>query len=114
MKLYHAYKKQFSRVRALDSGESLKLSLSILLLGLLLVPALFSSAQSVDDLKNKISQKDSDIQKLEQEIAAYQRELDSIGTQKDSLSRSIKELDITKKKLTADIGVTNKKIDKTN
>ena len=91
-----------------------KLFNAIVLIILLAIPAAFSSAQNVADLQNKISQKDSDIAKLEEEIRAYQTELDSIGEQKNSLSKSIKELDVTKKKLVADINVTQKKIDKTN
>ncbi|MEK7219397.1 MAG: peptidoglycan DD-metalloendopeptidase family protein, partial [Patescibacteria group bacterium] len=74
----------------------------------------FSFAQSVDELQGKINQKDFDIKQLEKEIMAYQAQLDGIGQQKNSLAKSIKELDITRKKLNADIAVTQKKIDKTN
>jgi len=70
--------------------------------------------ETAEELQNKISQKDIDIAKLEEEIKAYQVELDGLGKQKISLSRSIQELDVTKKKLIADINVTQKKIDKIN
>ena len=102
MKLYHAYKKQVQTS-----------FLAILLIGFLAVP-FFSYAQTAQDLKNKISQKDADIEALEREIATYQNQLDTLGKQKSSLNKSIQELDLTKKKLTADIAVTQKKIDKTN
>lgn len=99
MKHYLDYKKLFS----------------LLLFGiLLLIPIAFSSAQTVQDIQNKINQKDSDIQALEKEIAAYQTQLDGLGQQKNSLSKSLKELDLTRKKLNADIAVTQNKIDKTN
>ena len=78
------------------------------------MPLAFYAAQTILDLQNKISQKDSDIAKLEEEIKAYQTELDSLEKQKSSLSGSIKQLDVTRKKLNADISVTQKKIDKTN
>jgi len=78
------------------------------------MPAVFSYAQTVSELQNKINQKDSDIAKLEEEIKAYQIELDNLGKQKSSLSKSLKELDLTRKKLNTDIAVTQKKIDKTN
>lgn len=81
---------------------------------LLTIPVVFSSAQNALDVQNKINQKDSDIRKLEQEIAAYQVQLDSLGQQKNSLSKLLKELDLTKKKLNADIAVTQNKISKTN
>jgi murein DD-endopeptidase MepM/ murein hydrolase activator NlpD len=99
MKLYPDYKKLFS---------------VIFLTIFIIIPLAFSSAQTALDLQNKINQKDSDIAKLEEEIKTYQTELDNIGQQKNSLSKSIKELDLTQKKLVADLNVTQKKIDKTN
>ncbi len=101
MKLYRAYKKQFKIILLFS-------------LGFFVLPVFFIFAQTVSELQNKISQNDSDIKKLEEEIKAYQIELDSIGQQKNSLSKSIKELDLNKKKLTADISVTQNKIVKTN
>jgi len=99
MKLYRDYKKQFS----------------FLFFGILLfIPFVFLHAQSVADLKNKISQKDNDIAQLEKEIDAYQIELNNLEKQKSSLNKSLQELDLTKKKLNTDIAVTQKKIDKTN
>src|ERR1035437_370652 len=86
----------------------------LVLIILLMIPIAFSSAQTALDIQNKINQKDTDIAQLEQEIAAYQVQLDSIGQQKSSLNSSLKALDLTKKKLNADIAVTQKKIDKTN
>lgn len=104
MKLYHAYKKQFNIF-----------FFSVLFIFLFIIfPFAYSFAQSITDLQNKISQKDSDIQQLEKEIVAYQIQLDGIGQQKNSLAKSIKELDLTRKKLNADISITQKKVDKTN
>ncbi|MDO8660192.1 MAG: peptidoglycan DD-metalloendopeptidase family protein [Candidatus Parcubacteria bacterium] len=103
MKLYHVYKKQLSKIFFLS-----------LLIIFIFLPTVFSLAQNISELQQKISQKDSDIQQLEKEIVAYQIQLDGIGQQKNSLAKSIKELDITRKKLNADISVTQKKIDKTN
>lgn len=99
MKPYLVYKKQFK----------------IFFLGILiLIPFLFSHAQTVSDLNDKINQKNQDIVQLEQEIKAYQAQLDDLGQQKNSLNGSIQALDITRKKLIADISLTQKKIDKTN
>ena len=99
MKLYHAYRRLFSYI----------------LIGLLLItPTFFSSAQTASDLSTKISQRNNDIAALEQEMAQYQGQLDTLGKQKSSLNGSIKQLDLTRKKLEADIAVTKKKIEKTN
>ena len=81
---------------------------------LVLFPFLFSSAQTASELNNKIEQKTSEIKKLEQEISSYQVELTALGKERDSLATALKELDITRKKLNADISVTEKKIDQTN
>lgn len=99
MKLYHVYKKLFS---------------TVLIIVIILAPLAILNAESVVDLQNQINQKNSDIDSLEKEIAAFQAELDTLGKEKNSLNKSIKELDLTKKKLTIDIAVTQKKIDKTN
>ncbi|MBP7967175.1 hypothetical protein KAZ66_02780, partial [Candidatus Woesebacteria bacterium] len=86
----------------------------ILAVGFLLLPLIWANAETAADLQNKINQKDSDIEILEREIAQYQNELNTIGNQKNTLAGEIKKLDVTKKKLLADINVTQKKIDKTN
>jgi murein DD-endopeptidase MepM/ murein hydrolase activator NlpD len=99
MKLYHDYKKQFN----------------VLLFGIfLLIPFIFSYAQNTADITDKINQRNNDIAELELEIKQYQTQLDDLGKQKTSLNGSIKALDITRKKLVADINLTQKKIDKTN
>jgi murein DD-endopeptidase MepM/ murein hydrolase activator NlpD len=99
MKHYFAYKKQFN---------------TAFLFFALLLPLAFLHAQNASDIQNKIGQKNSDIQKLEQEIAGYQTQLDSLGQQKNSLNGSLKQLDLTKKKLNVDSAITQNKIDKTD
>ena len=107
MKLCHVYKKQFSYI--------LIKQFSYILIGfLLIVPVFFVVAETKEELSAKISQKNDDISKLEKEIKKYQEELDNLSVQKNSLNNSIKELDITRKKLDADILITQKKIEKTN
>ena len=101
MKLYQGYKKLYRNVL-------------LWALILLFVPLVFSYAQTAEEVRNQINQKSADIAKLEEEIRAYQKELDSLGKEKVSLSGSIKQLDLTKKKLNTDISVTQSKIDKTN
>lgn len=99
MKLYHAYKKHFN--------------ISIISI-LVLIPIFFSFAQNVSDLHNKINQKNNDIARIELEIKAYQDQLNELDKQKSSLNGSLQALDISRKKLTADINLTQNKIDKTN
>lgn len=99
MKHYPDYKKLFS----------------LLIIGILLIiPLAFSSAETAQEIRDKIDQRNADIAKLEELLRIYQNELDSLSKQKNSLSVSIKQLDLTKKKLVTDISVTQNKIDKTN
>ncbi len=104
MKHYFDYKRPFNT----------KWSVILILTVLVMVPVFLSYAQTASEIKNKISQRNDDIDKLEQEIKQYQIQLDDLGKQKSSLAGSIAELDITRKKLNADIAVTQNKIDKTN
>lgn len=109
MRPYQDYKKQYKYI----------------LFGLLLINIFFFPfqwifqrvtpfAQTIQELNEKINQKNNDIIKLEQEIKQYQAEIDDLGRQKNSLNVSIRQLDLTRKKLVADISVTENKIDKTN
>ncbi len=99
MKLYHDYKKQFN---------------FLIIVLFLTLPVFFSFAQTAEELSNKIDQKNEEIKKLEKEIKVFQSELGELAQQKNSLSSSIKQLDITKKKLGLDISITQNKIEKTN
>lgn len=101
MKLFQDYKRQSSRI-------------FLLLLFLGLVPFFVSFAQTADELQSKINQKNTDIEKIEKEISRYQSELNTLSKQKNTLSGLIKQLDLTRKKLVADINLTQSKIDKTN
>ena len=73
-----------------------------------------ATADTASDLKNKINDSNNEITKLEQQIKDYQKQLDDLGNQADSLKVSILKLDITRKKLAADIKVTENKISATN
>lgn len=70
-------------------------------------------AQTAESLRSQIDQKQSEIDQIEQEIKNYQNQLILVGKEKDTLARAIKELDLTTKKLAADIQVTERKIDAT-
>lgn len=79
-------------------------------LSVILLPASILKAESVDELKSKISDRNEAITKLEQEIKQYQTDIEALGKEKDSLSNTVKSLDISKKKLEADTKITENKI----
>ncbi|MFA6258923.1 MAG: peptidoglycan DD-metalloendopeptidase family protein [Candidatus Paceibacterota bacterium] len=79
-----------------------------------LAPFSFLSAQTAEELHNRINEKNNEIVKLESQIKQFQQELEKLSKEKNSLSNTIKQLDLSRKKLVTDIAVTQNKIDKTN
>lgn len=74
----------------------------------------FVYAQTVDELKVKISSTNDQLQKLKQESSVIEKDLTTLGTQKNTLNTSIKTLDLTRKKLETDIKITQTKVDTTD
>ena len=83
---------------------------SLLIFSFFCLPAFFASAQTAEELRQKIAEQNAEIQKLEDEIKSFQAQLDTLGKDKSSLSTAIKSLDVTRKKLEAQIKVTQGKI----
>tara|TARA_B100000508_G_scaffold60333_1_gene47095 strand:- start:138121 stop:139434 length:1314 start_codon:yes stop_codon:yes gene_type:complete len=71
-------------------------------------------AASIDDLKNQISSRNSQIAEIERQIAEYQQQLQVVGAEKSSLQSAIRELDLSRNKLSADIRVTENRIANAN
>ena len=84
-----------------------------LLIGALMNPGT-SSAQSLDEIRSQIADHNKEIQELEREIAGYQRQLNALGGQKQTLQTSISSLDTQRAKLTAQIRNTQTKINAQN
>jgi murein DD-endopeptidase MepM/ murein hydrolase activator NlpD len=66
------------------------------------------------DLKTKIDERNTQIKQLEEEIRQYNIAVDEAGKQAKTLQSTLKTLDLTQKKVTTDIILTDKKISKTN
>ena len=69
-----------------------------------------AGAATIEELQNTIATRNSDIATLEHEIAEYQRQLDVVGKEKLSLQNTIIALDLSRKKLSADIKITEHRI----
>lgn len=69
--------------------------------------------QTTNELINKIEEKNNEIKKLEEEIKQYNIEVDNASKQAVTLKNTLKTLDLTKKKITTDISLTENKINKT-
>jgi murein DD-endopeptidase MepM/ murein hydrolase activator NlpD len=71
-------------------------------------------ASIIDELKDRISDRNTKIQELEKEITQYQKDLEGVGEEKQTLENEVKRLDISRQKIGADIKLTQNKIDSTN
>lgn len=92
-----------------------KRGVAILFLLLFLLSFEFISVHSatVDELRDQIQKITGTRQKLEEEIAAYEKQLKDIGDQTTSLKDTIKSLDATINKNSLDIKLTQSNIDTT-
>jgi murein DD-endopeptidase MepM/ murein hydrolase activator NlpD len=89
---------------------------SFLLIGLVfwqLVNPLSSSASLIDDLQKQINERNATIASLEKEIAQYETQVNLTSKQAETLKGLLKTLDTTRKKLDAEIKLTQNKISAT-
>ena len=77
------------------------------------VPSTVIFADEVDLLRNKIDEAQDQIDTIDEEIARYEAELNKVGTEKSTLQSAIDQLNLTRKKLLADITRTQKEIERT-
>ncbi len=73
-----------------------------------------SPPSKIDSLKQSISSRQDEIQRLEAEIADYKNKLNDVGNQKNSLQGQIKTIDLTRSKLAVDSKLTQAKISNTS
>jgi murein DD-endopeptidase MepM/ murein hydrolase activator NlpD len=72
------------------------------------------SQKELEILKQRISDKNAEIAKVQEEIDKYKKQIEETGAQATTLKGVIKTLEATKAKLNADITLTNKQIQTTN
>lgn len=76
--------------------------------------ALLLSAQTAEELQEKIATQTSIIQKLEQEIQQYQGDITTLSAKKKTLKNAVATLEATRKKLETEIKITQTKVDTTD
>ncbi|RJQ31640.1 hypothetical protein C4572_02080 [Candidatus Parcubacteria bacterium] len=67
-------------------------------------------ASKADKLKQKITERNSQIQQIQKEIEEYQKEIEATSKEASTLGNKIKNLEATGKKLAADIKLTQSQI----
>ena len=73
------------------------------------LPAVLT-AQTPEELQKQKDENTSQIEQLNKEIAQYEAQLTTVAGQKQTLQNTLKQLDLSKKKITASISATKKKI----
>ncbi|MCX6756152.1 MAG: peptidoglycan DD-metalloendopeptidase family protein, partial [Candidatus Nomurabacteria bacterium] len=81
---------------------------------LVLVFSSIAYAATEVEMKNKINETNSQIEKINQEITRYQNMINTTGAQKTTLSNTIKELTLTRDKLLIEKQKTEKQIQATS
>jgi murein DD-endopeptidase MepM/ murein hydrolase activator NlpD len=76
--------------------------------------ASIASAAVVQELRDEISDRNSQIEDLEKEISRYQKEIDLLGGQAQTLESAVGTLELTDKRLGVDIKSTTQKVNKTS
>lgn len=71
---------------------------------------LYAEAQNAAEIERRIELRNSEIERLEREIAQYQTEIVSIGREKQTLESEIRTLEVSERKLSADIQLAESKI----
>jgi len=71
-------------------------------------------AIDADEIMNRIEERNILIKHLEEDIKKYNQEVDNATKEATSLKNTLKTLDLTKKKISTDINLTENKITKTN
>ena len=74
----------------------------------------FTLADIAVDIQTKIDTNKQQIDSLEADIAAFQKQLDALGAKKNTLQSTISSLELSQKKLASQIKVTQNKISSAN
>ena len=91
-----------------------KTSFALLAILLFLQVPFLAFAATIDELKTRIADRNSNISALEEEIKSYQKQIDVLGDQATTLKSTLAGLELTRKKLAADLKITQNKIEATN
>jgi murein DD-endopeptidase MepM/ murein hydrolase activator NlpD len=85
-----------------------------LLAGVAQIPVQPVLAEAVDDIKVQIESHNEKIQAIEREIATYQKQLNVLGAQGQTLQTAIKSIDVTRQQTSSQINATQNRISASN
>ena len=93
-----------------SSPRNRTLAAAVLVLFAVLLP-LATHGQRASDLESKIEEKNEQIKKIQEDINRYQQELSGIRAEKQTLETAVNELDLSRRKVNANINLTENEID---
>jgi len=96
-----------------QSSQTINTLFFLIAFSILVIP-FTSFGQSIENIRGQIEEQNKKIGDLEAEIAGFQKQLNVISGQKQTLQGAIATLDITRKKISAEITVTQNKISSAN
>jgi murein DD-endopeptidase MepM/ murein hydrolase activator NlpD len=88
--------------------------ISLFLAGCFLGNPRFAFADEASDIQSQITSNQQQVASLEAEVAAFQKQLDALGTKKNTLQSTISSLSISQQQLATQIKVTQNKIASAN
>lgn len=91
-----------------------KITLIVIFIFLIFFSRNDARASVINELRERITDRNTKIQELEKEIMEYQKQLEEVGEEKKTLKSEVKRLDISRQKISTDINLTQNKIDSTN
>ncbi len=81
---------------------------------LLVSPSVFAQSSEIDRLQNEINNRSGRLTQIEDEIAAFEAQLNVVGSEKKTLQSAINRLEIERKKVNAEISRTENLISSTD
>lgn len=90
--------------------QPLRVLTAVFLLTVFTIPVFFASGETVEELRQKITNWNSEIASLEADIAKFEEELAKIGSDRKTLEAEIARLDLSRQKIATDIAVTQNRI----
>ena len=87
-----------------------RVAVALVLFALIASSASEAYGQTAEEIRQQIAGHSAQIEALNKEIAAFEKELNTLGSQKQTLQNTLAQIDVSRKKIAASISVTKNRI----
>ena len=87
-----------------------RVAVALVLFALIASSAPEAYGQTAEEIRQQIAGHSAQIEALNKEIAAFEKELNTLGSQKQTLQNTLAQIDVSRKKIAASISVTKNRI----